>query len=323
MEFVLQNLILSTEVLREKTGLRYRPNGPVRVSEAGLAFDRGGAATFDTYFNCLRLPEWKYYTQITNAAIRLRFRGHFQITVLSVPNGGSGAPAIRHSCELKSDGAEWKEISFAPDLEEIVYFKLEAVEDSVLLEGCYAGNVENEEMAPAPSLAIVICTHEKEKELLAGLDLLRREIARLRDKSAAIKIIVVDNASSLTQEKVGEDVALYQNNNTGGSGGFTRGILEALDNPAGFTHALLMDDDAEIIPDSLCRSLALIRLAKPGFREARIAGAVVKKESPGIQHVAIEYYGNADWRDFQQNRDLSVFDTSDGVPERHILENGV
>lgn len=317
MNIVMQNLVFPSGALKGATDLFYRPHGPVRRTKEGIAFNKGGRVSFDTYFNCLRLPEWRHYAAIQSIAVNLRFRGVFKITVFSVPFG-EDAPGTAQADEFASDGSEWTEIPLASQASGIVYLMFEALEDGVLFEGWFSAAAKAEETAPPPRLAIVICTYNKEKDLIAGLASLREETARLRDKPPAIRFIVVDNASSLSVGDVGEGVTLLHNINAGGSGGFTRGLIEALDDPAGFTHVLFMDDDAQIIPDSLCRSLALLRLARPEFRQARIAGAMVKQDAPGIQYVAMEYYSDGRWLDFQRDRNLAVFDTADGVPERSV-----
>src|SRR5205085_8693821 len=84
------------------------------------------------------------------------------------------------------------------------------------------------------------------------------------------KIVVVDQGSRrvtahpsfgrLPPGAAGK-VAVIEQANFGGAGGFTRSILEALNTP-GATHMLLMDDDAELEPESVYRAARLLALAR-------------------------------------------------------------
>ena len=57
------------------------------------------------------------------------------------------------------------------------------------------------------------------------------------------------------QQKMKDKIDIIQNMNAGGAGGFTRGMIEIMNRKEkeGYSHVLLMDDDAIIQPDLLVR----------------------------------------------------------------------
>jgi galactofuranosylgalactofuranosylrhamnosyl-N-acetylglucosaminyl-diphospho-decaprenol beta-1,5/1,6-galactofuranosyltransferase len=118
---------------------------------------------------------------------------------------------------------------------------------------------------PVP-LAVCYCTFNRESLLL------RNVAALLRDRAvsgAITQIIVVDQGERKVRchpdypavsARAGDRLRLVEQNNCGGAGGFTRGLLEAEAGGAG--HVLLMDDDAVAEPESVLRAAAFLGLAR-------------------------------------------------------------
>jgi galactofuranosylgalactofuranosylrhamnosyl-N-acetylglucosaminyl-diphospho-decaprenol beta-1,5/1,6-galactofuranosyltransferase len=68
-------------------------------------------------------------------------------------------------------------------------------------------------------------------------------------------------------DKHSDKFSIIEQANFGGSGGFTRGIIEALANPA-LTHVVLIDDDAEVTPECLLRMCNLFSVSREDFAVA-------------------------------------------------------
>lgn len=66
-----------------------------------------------------------------------------------------------------------------------------------------------------------------------------------------ILFTVVDNSKNITNEEA-SGVNIIPNENTGGSGGFMRGLLH-YENDTNATHVLFMDDDASCETESITR----------------------------------------------------------------------
>ena len=87
---------------------------------------------------------------------------------------------------------------------------------------------------------------------------------------------MVDNGRTLSAEEIQtEHVMVHPNLNVGGAGGFTRGMLEAMDHKEKPTHVLLMDDDVMILPESLIRTYNLLKIVRPEYEHHFISGAML------------------------------------------------
>lgn len=82
------------------------------------------------------------------------------------------------------------------------------------------------------------------------------------------KIFVVDNGRTLNEADFRDPkLKLVPNINAGGSGGFTRGLVEALDEKV-YSHFLLMDDDIELESECIYRLFSVHEYAKTDFAVA-------------------------------------------------------
>jgi GT2 family glycosyltransferase len=115
-------------------------------------------------------------------------------------------------------------------------------------------------------LAIVICSFNQPDAVLANLQ---------RVAGTGGRVIVVHQGDG---ELIAPDgVELVRQGNYGGSGGFTRGILAALD--GGATHVLLLDDDIRVDPELPARLESLLaQLVRP----ATIGGQMLDSSMPTV-----------------------------------------
>jgi rhamnopyranosyl-N-acetylglucosaminyl-diphospho-decaprenol beta-1,3/1,4-galactofuranosyltransferase len=126
------------------------------------------------------------------------------------------------------------------------------------------------------SVAVVVVTFNR-ADLLAGM--LDGLAAQTRGPDA---VFVVDNASTDHTREVLESradlplTAIHAEENTGGAGGFHRGMKAAYD--AGFDRIWLMDDDVVPAPDCLAELLAHDGPCQMAVREDR-AGRLVEKSA--------------------------------------------
>jgi GT2 family glycosyltransferase len=83
---------------------------------------------------------------------------------------------------------------------------------------------------------------------------------------------------------------VFPNLNSGGSGGFSRCIIEALADKErhNLTHVILMDDDVEFTHFTLERTYRLLQLLKPEYEDAALGGAMFRLHAPNWQHAAGE-----------------------------------
>ncbi len=82
------------------------------------------------------------------------------------------------------------------------------------------------------------------------------------------KVFVVDHGKTLDEADLGKPkLRLVPNRNAGGSGGFTRGWIEALEEEK-YSHFLLMDDDIELESECIYKLFPLYEYAYSDFAVA-------------------------------------------------------
>jgi galactofuranosylgalactofuranosylrhamnosyl-N-acetylglucosaminyl-diphospho-decaprenol beta-1,5/1,6-galactofuranosyltransferase len=133
-------------------------------------------------------------------------------------------------------------------------------------------------------LTVIICTYKREEAVAKTLALLfGPEVASTR--SVDLRVILVDQGRTLQRHDFPQDwnLRVIHQENYGGAGGFTRGMIEAMDAGAGWM--LLMDDDATPDPASFPILADYIRGRAPDDRFA-LHGAMFSKERPDTVHEA-------------------------------------
>ena len=126
-------------------------------------------------------------------------------------------------------------------------------------------------------LAVVITHFNRQKYVLKTVKSLSEALVHLKDQ---LCVFVVDNSNNLPAEAK-KYAEVIPNANFGGSGGFTRGLLEA--QRRGVTHVLFMDDDGNLEPESIERTLHIFEYAKPDKADKlAIAGTLLKEDMPGV-----------------------------------------
>lgn len=244
------------------------------MSESRLLFDAGGRASFDTFFNSVTVQAWKDNTAVHDLQLHLRGTGRF-IVRLGLHRIGHAQRWLQEQVvtlslenDLAIDVQSWAKLESG-----MLYFALEALEPGSLTSGHFA-------TCTAPQrdvkLGIVITHFNRKQWVLPAIARIRDELLSDPRYQGRIELIVVDNSQNITPEEA-RGVTLIPNNNLGGSGGFTRGLLHLKDSGS-FTHCLFMDDDASCEIDAIRRAYGMISYSK----EPRLAisGALLRELEP-------------------------------------------
>lgn len=178
--------------------------------------------------------------------------------------------------------------------------KVKAYGDSKAVCGeylAYCADANNRKI-PAPILDAVICTYKREKYVLNNIERLKQ------CKDCISHVFVVDNGNTLPTNISDDFVTIVPNKNLGGTGGFTRGLIEAKKTLC--SHVLLMDDDIEFKPETFRLAYEQINNFKKEEQRDWIGFAMRNMDRPNIQHEM-----GAQWNTFKiihnnHNLDLSI-----------------
>ncbi|WP_034445846.1 glycosyltransferase [Butyrivibrio sp. AE2032] len=185
-----------------------------------------------------------------------------------------------------------------------------------------AGGGQN--AAPSVELAINICTFRREPYVKRNMKALTSWLSttdidsRTPEAAEHMHVFIVDNGQTLEKDDefmgiIGKEsrIRVIPNANTGGTGGFSRGMLEAIDKreELGLTHLLMMDDDAVFDPDLFTRLYGFLSTLRPEYKGITVGGALMREDHRYIQHAAGEWYEGFKVRNDHPLVDMRSFET--------------
>jgi galactofuranosylgalactofuranosylrhamnosyl-N-acetylglucosaminyl-diphospho-decaprenol beta-1,5/1,6-galactofuranosyltransferase len=243
---------------------------------------QGGIISSNSYFNSFYEKFYTKYTTLSSIYYLLKLEGDFKVTVYREANGENNKEIISQenfeNCQF-SDPVKALPINLLQNENAgRIYFEITCSSEHGAFKEAWIATDENK--TRDVSLGIVICTFKKEdyiKNTLATI--FKDELLGSKD----FKIFVVDNGRTLDEANFRyPKLKLVPNINAGGSGGFTRGLVEALDENV-YSHFLLMDDDIELESQCIYRLFSLHEYANLDFA---VAGGLLNLEKKHMLYEA-------------------------------------
>lgn len=311
MKYVLQNVILPNRTVCNEIKMYYRQTGLVMQNDTCLFLKMGAKCDFSSYFNSFSFNKWLRYTKLDNLNLCVKIKGHFQINIYTAY--WYCKEAIKNcvfSGTFVSDGLNWIDLTVDEIQDGNIYFEIVALDNDVIFyEGQYYTDIDFEKLNSI-DIDLVMCTFKRETYVKRNIDLIVNHYLSCEKYNGAkhFRIIVVDNGQTLNKNEIEipNIVKLFPNINTGGSGGFTRGMMESLkDNFA--THILLMDDDVLVQVEAFERTYNLLCLLKDKYKNAFLGGAMLRHDKKYYQYeIGAAFKGNR-WLSLKEGLNLNIF----------------
>lgn len=302
---VVQSVILPNSICKEEE-IYFRKKGEVLFVQDRIEMREDSCLTTDTYMNCFDAAIWYQYTGITKWKICMEICGSGTVKLVQ-----SSKEEQKVILEKSIQEQLWstKEIPFKYDGGHCLYFlEFTVLSDLKVKNIKFEADVEQNQNKDI-RLGLIICTYHREKALNRNLDVIRNSLFfnSASEFYGNLKVYVVDNGSELSLTN-GEFISLYHNPNTGGSGGFTRGIEEIRkqQEELRLSNVIFMDDDVEIIPETLYRLYSLLTLLKEEQKNGVIAGRMFRMDQRNIQYTAAEIWNKSDIRHIGWNKDMTL-----------------
>lgn len=300
----LQSILLTDKEICEISELYYHKDG-----------DR---IDYNGYFNLFYVEKRKKYTNIDNLKILISLCGYERLIL--VHDGID----IR---EVNLESKDYKEylIDFPYDDYDKGCFWFALYEDKSISEKGIKGYFVTEPTSFIPrkiNIGIDICTFRREKYVARNLKQLKEKILNNQklDVSNHVGIYIIDNGQTLQEcksvqlimKECNDKVTIVPNMNAGGAGGFTRGMIEVLNrrDSKGYTHILLMDDDAIVEPDLLVRVYGFLSTVKECWKDITVGGALLREDYPYILLCAGEKWKKGKTVNVESNLDLRTLEAS-------------
>ncbi len=285
---------------------------------------------FDGYFNLFYIEKRKAYTTIDNLSLQLTLQGYDELIIMH-----DEKPIGTVELDAEEEKEYIIELPYAEYDKGVFWFRLRPAKKAD--KSANIGSISESETCPCPvsgfyitdisadklrpiNIGIDICTYKREEYVIRNLNQIKDRILfnRKLDAASHYSIYVVDNGKTLQdypeiatlKEECGEKLKVIPNKNSGGAGGFTRGMLEILDDKKklGLTHVLVMDDDATYEPDSFVRLYGLLTTLKDEWKDITVGGAMLRDDFPHVLYCAGEYWKSAYICNDMMNADLRFFE---------------
>ena len=167
----------------------------------------------------------------------------------------------------------------------ILYVELTALSAAVFNGGSYLAETEGGENPVR--VAAAVCTYKRESFVYRNMERVTEGLYREADSPFRdnMDFFIIDNGHSIDRTKIeNEHIQVFSNKNWGGSGGFTRGMIEACREPEKYTHVLLMDDDIIFETQGLVRTVGFLKMLKPEYAEYSLAAGMLERDRPYLQY---------------------------------------
>lgn len=247
----------------------------------------GQRASFATYFNAFPAAYWRRWTVVDEVTLRVRTRG--EGTLLVYRSSARGAVTRVASRPVSGTGEQLVELPLSTFVDGGWYwFDLVAGREELRLDEAQwlvpAGD------RPHSSATIGITTFNRPAYCTALLRQLG-QAEELRD--VLDEVLVVDQGDQpvradagypAAQQALGERLRVVEQPNLGGSGGFSRAMLETLDGGRS-EHVLLMDDDVVCEPEGVARAVAFADFTR---RPTVVGGHMFSMHERSVLHAFAE-----------------------------------
>lgn len=272
--------VILPETEDEKKELYYRSKGNAVVEEGILKLQPSTTVSFDTYFNAFFYSKYLKYTGIEKLIIIMKAKGSFEVEVICIEP--TGKETVVEKSLIQNEAKLRIEVSLK-DLpnEGAAFCRFTAYEEGEITEIRYESDCATRGRI---KVAAIICTYHREEYVKRNIEYIQRKIWDIKTSiTDEFDLIVIDNGKTLGPFQ-NEHIKIVHNVNLGGSGGFTRGIIEALNCGENYTHVLLMDDDISFESEILIRTVQLLKVLKQ--ENNCIGGQMLIDSSPLIQYEA-------------------------------------
>lgn len=293
----LQNILTNYQEDEGKQSLYYECSTSItsaivteerKNKSKSLYLQQGAEISFGTYFNSFSIEKWRKYTKTGEYKITLLGSGTVKVTLYhSFLENGEVKVKVLQQTQVELSMERESSIGI-PDfvVKGICYPVVEVLSETAVLEQMsYEGQCQGK-VRENIFLALDICTFKREPYVKRNMEKLSNCILENHASSlyGKAEVFISDNGRTLGNSlSQFSKVRVIPNENVGGVGGFTRGMLEAIKEEK-FTHILIMDDDAVIEPSAIEKTYTFLTVLKKEYWGDTIGGGLLRENTPCIQY---------------------------------------
>ena len=284
----------------------------------------GNIYDLDGYFNLFYIEKHKKYMAIEKVAVQLNLVGFSSVTLMhdrdeiesfSIANPEKETrQTFEFPYESYDEGVFWVRLTKADNGSEKIG-KIPSAVDCIRFDGRFFGEIKSKRLA---NVLVDICTYKREKYVTRNMIHLVEflENSENVDIANSLEVAIIDNGRTLNEYddlndiiKEHGSITVYPNPNTGGAGGFTRGMKEAIAQKEEkcFTHVLLMDDDASFDTEMFVRLFGVLWSLREEYKDITVGGAIFRDDYTYIQFASGEWFEDLELINYLKNMDMRSY----------------
>lgn len=270
-----------------------------------------------TYYDSFSVGKWHKYTGIDRVSLRIFYIGRYRLKIVwSYIVGDILHSEVIHEEMIAANDNSVKVLELATREAGVYYFTMEAENydnECAFLGATY--EVDDKSISAKDiNIAINICTYNRDDALRNNIRLIRDNFIDCEgsEMQGHLDVYITDNSNSeRLLDLESDNITIIRSTNLGGAGGFTRGamgILDAIAMGKNYSHVIFMDDDVEINPECIIRTCRLLKLLKDEYREAFIAGAMLRVDNQAIMYENGALWNEGSCKFYHRGKNLSDFE---------------
>ncbi|MCI9402011.1 MAG: glycosyltransferase family 2 protein [Lachnospiraceae bacterium] len=273
----------------EDSELYFRITGKALIEKNTLVLLQNTVFTTDTYYNSFSAEKWEKYCNLNKVWLNITIQGQVRVTIVN--SFFNSKKQLENKVILSKTlfvlNKEDVVVDFPEVSEGTIFYSIKCLSDKTIFYG--AKYVAECPVEREITIALNICTFRREAFILRNVELLKENFIN-NTKSLLhghLKVFITDNGKTLNVDDIEtSDIHMCYNPNVGGAGGFSRGLLEILKRKEEehITNAIFMDDDIEILPETLVRTYRMLKILKNEYINAFLAGAMLRQDYKYIQY---------------------------------------
>lgn len=252
-----------------------------------LIFFKGEYFNTFTFYNGFFINKWKQNTIVDNLFLSIKGKGRIKLSIIYAMRGGFKEYLFDSEVDL-TDNFTFEIDNYKNYETGCIYFEILPLEDGVLNEAYFSTVTD---IPHKVKLGITITHFNRIDAVQDSIERLHNNLFNDETLNKKIFLKLIDNSqnSGVTNTN---NIEVIPNKNLGGSGGFTRGLLE-MDLDGTYTHCLFMDDDASCEAEAIKRTFYLLSYAK--HENLAISGALLIENKPDILWEKGAFVGEGNW----------------------------
>lgn len=274
---ILQNFIYPQNLDVGSKEKYLRVEGGVYFENGILEMTKFSNVEFDTYYNAFSVPLWQQKVGIDRIFFQISGQGKVKIELYHLKKNEAVEVKEVKMVDLTEQSQIVFDFSITNEFEYsgLIYPKVIAMEDVTIT----AMNWKTKDVIRRQvKLGISITHFDRKAYIIPAIKRIKGNLLDDTEWHEKIDFVVIDNSQNITEDEA-LGIKVIPNENTGGSGGFTRGLLY-YKNETDATHVLFMDDDASLEVESIKRAYTILEYAEK--ENSTVGAALFYEETPNL-----------------------------------------